>query len=139
LPPFVDVTIIFLHETDESGFREEVSLKYAAGKNESRWERGIPLFQVGLVHAFIGHRTTTPEEPSWFVGLSRLSRSSSQTIEIDQRDQIDQIAATRREMVSGQVLFPQFRIPPFFFPSQSPFSTMPWLASPFLIGLTHCS
>jgi len=114
LPPFVDVTIIFLHETDESGFREEVSLKYAARKNESRWERGIPLFQVGLVHAFIGHRTTTPEEPGWFVGLSRLSRSSNQTIETDQRDQIDQIPATRREMVSGAGAFPAIQNTPVF-------------------------
>jgi hypothetical protein len=114
LPPFVGVTVIFLHETNESGFREKISLNYAARKNESRWEMGMPLFQVGLVHAFIGHRTATPEQPSWFVGLSCLSRSSNQTIETDQQDQIDQIRSRRGQMVSGPGSFPAIQNVPVF-------------------------
>jgi hypothetical protein len=35
----------------------------------------------------------------WFAGLSCLSRSSNQTHETDRRNQMDQIPATRREML----------------------------------------
>jgi hypothetical protein len=109
LPPFVDVTIILSHETNESGFREEVSLKYAASKNESRWERSIPLFEGGLVYAFVVHQTPTPGQSIWCAGLSGLSRSSNQinqidyTNQTDQTDQTDQSLATHREMGSGIV------------------------------------
>ena len=41
----------------------------------------------------------------WCASLSGLLRSSNYTNEIDQKDQMNQIPATRREMVSGTLLF----------------------------------
>jgi len=51
LPPFVDVAIVLSHETNESGFRDAVCVNYVARKNESRWEIGRLLFQVGWTFA----------------------------------------------------------------------------------------
>jgi len=74
------VTIIFSHGTNESDFREEVSLNYVAEKNESRWGRGISLFQVGLVHAFVGHQRHGPGSLSGVrVCLISLVRQTKQT------------------------------------------------------------
>jgi hypothetical protein len=39
------------------------------------------------------------EQSLWYAGLSCLSRSSNQTNEADQRNKMDQIPATRREML----------------------------------------
>jgi len=108
LPPFVDVTIALSHETNESGFRDAVRVKYVARKNESRWEMGGycfrltgPSFGKGREEGGISCEMINVE---WFVYAVRGVRK------------------TRTATCHG------LRI------SQSSFSAIPWLAGPILVG-----